>query len=608
MTHVKNTVLVDPNDADRKYKINWEIEFDDYIDYLEGASFNGSEVYIKRFLYPTSGADGIYSLKNGKTEVNGRLQNISRSGGDYFIESIGEGKRRGNGFLASVYADGVKSDHYVELVEKRTDVQKGKTADGILHRARKFFLVSLAEAVRDLHENGIVHASLSPFSIGVLEGRAWLGGFENSFIERRGQKPVRAKRKDGKVLKRKCEPFYSPELARFAEGEEITVDRQTDIFSLGVFIHWYLSGCFPTTGRPITWFPSGSLHVKEYTWKCWDEIAFGGDLNFDSRISPNMQRLLHRMLRCESRSVTAQEVLDCLERMSETDFAGVKEERSYETDIPERRFAEPSHRGEGAPSVSLKGKTAEKAWESRADGPAKKPQPPVESEKAPVTLNDFTVEPAEGFIWNTDKIGAYKGWRIEGIQYYLYPKNNVPPQSALKLSNLELSRIVLKKTAAPPPVKEISPVEISAEKAERGGQVRVEEEKPRVEHTDFKPVSAEGKQPPVKSEEGLKSERAPVPVEEKTYETPKAKEEKTFVRCKGVSGEELVQALAQIVSSLEKVKALSLEQLSHVEIHGEDDPEETELNATYALLQVGEETYAALTLMQKAREAIENEE
>ena len=363
MAHVKNTVLVDPNDADRKYKINWEIEFDDYIDYLEGTSFNGSEVYIKRFLYPTSGADGIYSLKNGKTEVNVKLQNISCSGGDYFIESIGEGKRRGNGFLASVYADGVKSDHYVEFVEKRTDVQKGKTADGVLHRARKFFLVSLAEAVRDLHENGIVHASLSPFSIGVLEGRAWLGGFENSFIERRGQKPVRAKRKDGKVLKRKCEPFYSPELARFAEGEEITVDRQTDIFSLGVFIHWYLSGCFPTTGRPITWFPSGSLHVKEYTWKCWDEIAFGGDLNFDSRISPNMQRLLHRMLRCESRSVTAQEVLDCLERMSETDFAGVKEERSYETDIPERRFVEPSHRGEGEPSVSLKGKTAEKAWE-----------------------------------------------------------------------------------------------------------------------------------------------------------------------------------------------------------------------------------------------------
>ena len=46
----------------------------------------------------------------------------------------------------------------------------------------KVFLSSLAKAVCILHNKGIVHAGISPYSVGIADGKVFLGGFYNSFL------------------------------------------------------------------------------------------------------------------------------------------------------------------------------------------------------------------------------------------------------------------------------------------------------------------------------------------------------------------------------------------------------------------------------------------
>ena len=176
-----------------------------------------------------------------------------------------------------------------------------------LDRKREFFY-ALATAIFNIHQKKIIHANISAKSVAYamnMPQKAYIAGFEYAFrneYENRNQSgklPVWWVRPDDKSLLRlEGQEFFSPELKKIVKNKKglNELDFATDVYSLGVLFHLYLTGEMPKK--------------KE------------DSLCFDARISEKMSNLLEKMLEKDSeKRCTMEDVLDRLKKMNDSDFA-----------------------------------------------------------------------------------------------------------------------------------------------------------------------------------------------------------------------------------------------------------------------------------------------
>ncbi len=378
----------------KSYRIVGRSRFDNYVECIEAIPSGrmGKEYTLVRFSHPNIvNVDVFNDFYMQRNAMIPKLRELSTEE-EYYIEIGDEQAYLGfKGRLQDVEVNNAydrnKPASYFEPIRRFASTVMGNMVKEFTRSYRKSFFLSLAKAVRDLHREKIVHGGISPFNIGVLEGKAWIGGFYTAFIE--GNDPLFVKDEYGKPLKRKEIAFYSPEMGSYYKRGHEAVDRQTDIFSLGLYMHWCLTGELPAVGASYHWRETSV--DDDYTWKSFGE---GDRLELSLRLrGEDMRNLLSRMLcYAPENRLTAEEVYRYLDGMADVDFLLYEDDMGYE---PYGR----STAGRGRPRETERARSRE-TEKPRVAEEEKRAEPVVE-------VNGFEEPYGEhGIAWNEDKLRA----------------------------------------------------------------------------------------------------------------------------------------------------------------------------------------------------------
>jgi len=214
--------------------------------------------------------------------------------------------------------EGVADHHYMEVYEviDAIDCDKSKLLlDSLRPNEKKLLMLSLASALNKLHSNGIVHGDVSPSNIIFTRNPAGIYlakiiNFDSSyFINFLPNEVI------GDV------GYYSPELGQYADAEDEreelgkTLTSQSDIFSLGLIFHIYLSGEMPQA-KSLT----ERLQKRKDKGKpiyCWTILNSGCELVLSDKItSLKYMSLIQDMLNIDpTKRPTATQVLQRLKAL-----------------------------------------------------------------------------------------------------------------------------------------------------------------------------------------------------------------------------------------------------------------------------------------------------
>lgn len=288
------------------------------------------------------------------------------------------------------------ANNYYELLTTEEGSKKGaeSVADicGEKEEFRREIMRRLASAVNTIHEQRIIHANISSQSVALLlnnSHRIYVGGFEYAFAFGSGRAPSWVMANAKHAPRKEGEEFFSPELAKAVKGTKTQLTYATDVYSLGLLFHLYLTGEMPKK--------------KE------------DSLCFDARISKKMSNLLEKMLEKDSeKRYTIQRVIAEMTKMNDSDFALTAEgeedksepkygisveatpvEDEVDGDIPMAEESTPAKEEESAPPKET----------SVEEKPAK-----VEEEKPTKEWHGFDEPcPEKNGAWNMRKIERW-GW------------------------------------------------------------------------------------------------------------------------------------------------------------------------------------------------------
>ena len=257
-----------------------------------------------------------------RKKINNVIRTIAGPGGniiipcDEFIE--------GNQFVeASEFVEGAIPDEELE-----------KVLAGLSVDVKKLLMQTAAGALFSVHSKGIVHSDLKLKNVLLVRNAsgnyvAKLIDFDNSyFLDKKPEEVI------GTI------DYYSPELGAYADAEDDKerignkLGVKSDIFSLGLIFHLYLSGDFPETVSLTE-----SLKKRKEKGKtiyCWVALNQGCELKLSPKITqPQYVSLIQDMLRLNPEErPSASEVL---KRLKELDG---KKEKSKEKDseMPKREL------------------------------------------------------------------------------------------------------------------------------------------------------------------------------------------------------------------------------------------------------------------------------
>lgn len=165
--------------------------------------------------------------------VNTRIRTIAGAGGNIIIPT--EEFIDGNQLVeASEFVDGVvPKDDMIGVL------------DGLSVDTKKLLMMTAAGALASVHAKGIIHSDLKLPNVLLVKNPR--GTYVAKLIDFDSSYPT-----DNKPDEIVGTPdYYSPELGRYVNSEDYseenkkTITAKTDIFSLGLIYHFYLTGDFP---------------------------------------------------------------------------------------------------------------------------------------------------------------------------------------------------------------------------------------------------------------------------------------------------------------------------------------------------------------------------
>ena len=216
----------------------------------------------------------------------------------------------------------IEGNHFVEASEFMEGVVPKEELDGVLaslpFAAKKLLMQTAAGALHVVHSLHIVHSDVNLSNLQLVRNQA--GEYVTKLIDFDSSYPVDKKPEElfGTI------EYYSPELGMCISAEddreelEKKLTEKSDVFSLGLVFHYYLSGCLPT---PVD-LPE-ELRKRQEQGKpvfCWAALNNGGKLQLSPEIqNPECVALIRDMLSPDPDArPSAAEVLTRLAGISET--------------------------------------------------------------------------------------------------------------------------------------------------------------------------------------------------------------------------------------------------------------------------------------------------
>lgn len=220
-----------------------------------------------------------------RTRVNNALRSIAGSGGN-IVPPVDEFIYDHHYHEVSEFIEGVVPEKEIE-----------STIAALNDEEKKLVLLTAANALDSIHKCGMIHSDLKIKNILLAKSRdnklvTKLVDFDNAYFQ--GELPDEVV---GDIN------YYSPELGAFSslddedkESSSIVLTTKSDIFSLGLIFHRYLSGEFPAAVSLTE-----KLQRRKDRGKalyCWTIINEGCELKVSSKIKkPVHAKLIEEMLK-----------------------------------------------------------------------------------------------------------------------------------------------------------------------------------------------------------------------------------------------------------------------------------------------------------------------
>ena len=243
----------------------------------------------------------------------------------------------------------VYDNHYVEISEFVEGAVPSEEVEGLINslpaETKKMLLLTATGALKTVHDRGIVHSDLKLKNILIAKNSsgnyvARLIDFDSSYLLT--DKPAEI---GGDFV------FYSPELGRYSDCEDdaeraelaAALTEKSDIFSLGIIFHYYMSGEYPQPERLTP-----ALQRRKDSGKkiyCWIAVNCGVKLAVSDKVDGAYRALIGDMLSPDPAA-----------RPSATEVLARLRNRAAERERPAARTEEARPEAPaGAPSISGKG-------------------------------------------------------------------------------------------------------------------------------------------------------------------------------------------------------------------------------------------------------------
>ena len=191
-------------------------------------------------------------------------------------------------------------NHYVEISEFVEGAVSSEEVEGLINslpaETKKMLLLTATGALKTVHDRGIVHSDLKLKNILIAKNSsgnyvARLIDFDSSYLLT--DKPAEV---SGDFV------FYSPELGRYSDCEDdaeraelaAALTEKSDIFSLGIIFHYYMSGEYPQPERLTP-----ALQRRKDSGKkiyCWIAVNCGVKLAVSDKVDGAYRALIGDML------------------------------------------------------------------------------------------------------------------------------------------------------------------------------------------------------------------------------------------------------------------------------------------------------------------------
>ena len=221
-----------------------------------------------------------------RKKINATIRSITGPGGNIIIP-------------CDEFIDG---NHYVEASEFVDRAVKEEELEGVLAglpmSTKKLLMQTAAGALASVHGKHIIHSDLKLKNVLLVRNEggnyvAKLIDFDSSYFE--DQKPEEIV---GTI------DYYSPELGAYADAEDEReelgkrVTEKSDIFSLGLIFHFYMSGELPTPTALTE--KLRKRQEKGKTIYCWIALNSKCELQLSKKISnPRYAELIRDMLQLD---------------------------------------------------------------------------------------------------------------------------------------------------------------------------------------------------------------------------------------------------------------------------------------------------------------------
>ncbi len=291
----------------------------------------------------------VYIIKKYQTPVepvlNGALDERTFNSNKQKFEKFVALRRKVNSALRTITGDGgniispkeefIDEHHYVEVAEWVEGAVSDDDLDGVLtglsFDVKKLLMLTAAGALASVHKLGIIHSDLKLKNVLLAKNKtknyvAKLIDFDSSyFIDDIPEEVV------GDIN------FYSPELGAYSVADEDDKEElakylteKSDIFSLGLIFHRYLSGEMPTAQSLNSVLQKRKDRGK--TIYCWSILNGGCELALSNKIKNLGYRcLIQDMLSLDP--VARPKAIDVLQRLKEPDIV-----ETYESSWPEHNI------------------------------------------------------------------------------------------------------------------------------------------------------------------------------------------------------------------------------------------------------------------------------
>lgn len=284
------------------------------------ATRNGKKYFLKMYQTPVAPLDnGTLDAKtfahnqalfddfvSTRTKINESVRTIAGSGGNIVIP-------------CEEFIDG---NHYVEVSEFVEGAVGDDELEGVLaglsEDVKKLLMLTAAGALAGIHRLNIVHSDLKLKNVllarnGAGNYVAKLIDFDNSyFVDQKPEEVI------GSI------DYYSPELGAYADAEddrkelEKNLTEKSDIFSLGLIYHYYLSGELPTPATLTDWMKRRREQGRVIY--CWVVLNSGCELRISPKIkSAKYVSLIRDMLSLDPKDRPS--ALEVLKRLREAEPA-----------------------------------------------------------------------------------------------------------------------------------------------------------------------------------------------------------------------------------------------------------------------------------------------